>query len=290
MTRPRRTVVVRAWILALCLLAAGCTSTASSSGSNGPQSWIDAPLNATTIPLAPVRVVWHAAAAEGVSSVEFAVNGTPVEVVPADGGSFTMGERTWLPAAAGNYVISIRAQDQGGAWSPPATSLVTVVAEAPPPSRPSPTAAPTPRAAPTRAATLTPTSEPTATAATAASIERIRISTARVAYEGGGGCAPTEVNLIVRAVHPDGIRAVVVFYRLRNAASGEATEYFSRAMQPQGNDLYSLTVNPATEIISQVGFPGSGDGWLQHQAVIQTVQGDTSVRTPLLSDITVTGC
>lgn len=291
MTRPRWTVI-RALILALSLLAAACTPTLSDSASTGPQSWIDAPLNATTILLGPVRVVWHAASADGVTAVEFGVNGTPVEVVPADGGSFTMGERTWLPAAAGNYVLSIRAQTQGGSWSPPATSLITVLAEEPPPSRPSPTVAPTARAAPTRAATLTlaPSATPTPVVAPTASIERVRISTDRVSYEGGGGCAPTEVNLLVRAAHPDGIRAVVVFYRLRNAASGETTEFFSRAMEPQGGDLYGLTVNPATEIISQVGFPGSGDGLLQHQAVIQTVPGDTSVRTPLLSDITVTGC
>lgn len=123
-----------------------------------------------------------------------------------------------------------------------------------------------------------------------ASIEVARVSTDRVSYEGGGSCAPTVVTILVRASDPAGIRAVVVFYRISNKDSGEATEFSSRAMDPQGGDLYSITIDPNAEIISRVGFPGSGEGWLQYQAVIQNAQGDTGTRTLLQSDITVVGC
>jgi len=123
-----------------------------------------------------------------------------------------------------------------------------------------------------------------------AAIEVLRISTDRVSYEGGASCSPMQVTISARAADPAGIKAVVLFYQLRNKDSGEATDFFSGAMTPQGGDLYSIVVNPADDIISEVGFPGAGEGVLQYQAVIQNDAGDTSTRTPLLSDISVVGC
>jgi len=99
-----------------------------------------------------------------------------------------------------------------------------------------------------------------------------------------------EVSIVVRAMDPAGIEAVVLFYRIRNKDSGEATEFFSRAMNSQGGDLFSIAINPAEDIISHVGFPGSGEAWLQYQAVLQNVRGETITRTTTLSDITVVGC
>ena len=283
----------------LCALVlfvlAGCNYPLASPAGT-PEAWIDSPLNGVSLPLGPVKVVWHAAALGGVALVEFGVNGSPVEVVPpsAAGGAFVMGEQGWVPAAAGTYVLHVRAQGQNGAWGAVRTAQVIVLGEQPPEPGPSPTSTTTPENTPTSTATATATATlavtTTPTPAAQASIERIRISTDRVSYEGGGGCAPMEVSIVVRAVDPAGIEAVVLFYRIRNKDSGEATEFFSRAMNSQGGDLFSIAINPAEDIISHVGFPGSGEAWLQYQAVLQNVRGETITRTTTLSDITVVGC
>ncbi len=283
-------------VLIAALALAGC---AAPDGAAAPQAWIDAPLHESTYPVAPLEIVLHGADPSGISFIEVAVNGEVLSRRPPEDpqSPLAISRVIWDPQQAGQYVLVARAQSQAGVWSAETSSVVTLTGGESTPQqaeRPAPTSRPTatrtvpPREAPVSTAAPIDTSTPTAAAL--AGVERVRISTDRVSYEGGGGCAPTDVSIVVRAFHPDGIRAVVLFYRLRNAESGEVTDFFTRAMNAQGNDLYSLTVNPASEIISLVGFPGSGDGMLQHQAVIQTNQGDTSVRTPLLSDITVAGC
>ena len=283
-------------VLAVALALAGC---AAPDGAAAPQAWIDAPLHESTHPVAPVEIVLHGADPSGISFIEVAVNGEVLSRRPPEDpqAPLAISRVSWDPQQPGQYVIVARAQSQAGVWSAETSSVVTLTggdAIAQQPARPTPTGQLTatrtvpPRETPV--STAAPVDTITPTAAALAGVERVRISTDRVSYEGGGGCAPTEVEILVRAFHPAGIRAVVLFYRLRNVESGELTDYFTRAMAPQGNDLYTLTVSPATEIISLVGFPGSGDGVLEHQVVIQTNQGDTSVRTPLLSDITVAGC
>jgi len=283
-------------VLAAALALAGC---AVPDGAAAPQAWIDAPLHESTHAVAPLEIVLHGSDPGGISLIEVAVNGEVLSRRPPEDpqSSLAVSHVIWDPQQTGQYVLVARAQSQAGVWSAETSSVVTLTGDdfiAQQPEGPTPTSRPTATRTVPPQSTPTPTTTPVATFTPAdtprASAERVRISTDRVSYEGGGGCAPTEVDILVRAFHPDGIRAVILFYRLRNVGSDETTEYFNRAMDPQGNDLYTLTVNPAAEIISLVGFPGSGDGVLEHQAVIQTNRGDTSVRSPLLSDITVAGC
>lgn len=282
-------------VLIAALALAGC---GGSEGAAVPQAWIDAPLHESTHPVAPLEIVLHGTDPGGISLIEVAVNGEVLSRRPPEDPQSPLAilRVIWDPDQAGRFVLVARAQSQAGVWSAETSSVVTLTgidSVTPQPERPTPTHQPSvtrtqpPRETPISTAPPDDASTPTAALA---SVERVRISTDRVSYEGGVGCAPAEVNILVRAIHPEGIRAVVLFYRLRNIGSGETTEYFNRAMGPQGNDLYGLTINPAAEIIRLVGFPGSGEGVLEHQAVIQTNGGDTSVRTPLLSDIAVAGC
>jgi hypothetical protein len=254
----------------------------------GPQAWIDAPQHDSQHLVAPMEIVLHAADPGGVAMIELSVNGEILSRrAPEDTAAPLVTFRVlWDPSEAGLYHLSAQAQSHGGAWGALTSSDVTLIwPEVLVTSSPVVTTAPlTPT--PTATLAITPTSTPPAQA----SIEVVRISTDVVAYEGGPGCAPMEVSILVRATDPVGVTAVVLFYRLSNKESGETTDYFSGAMVPQGGDLYSITVNPAEDIINQVGFPGSGEAWLQYQAVLQNAQGDTSTRTPLLSDITVLGC
>lgn len=270
------------WTAALILaaLVAACGG-----ATVGPQAWIDAPQHESTHPVRPMEIVLHAGDPGGVAMIELSINGEVLSRRPPDdtGAALVTFRVMWDPSEAGLYHLSARAQSHSGLWSALTTHDVTLVH----PERlatpgPSPTATPTP--------TLTPAITASPTLLAQASIEVVRISTDRVAYEGGPGCAPMQVTILVRATDPAGVTAVVLFYRLRNMASGETTEFFSGAMAPQGSDLYSLAVNPAEDIISHVGFPGSGEAWLQYQAVLQNALGETTTRTPLLSDITVVGC
>jgi hypothetical protein len=292
--RKSMTVTMLPIVLGAGILLSGCGGSVPL-----PHAWIDAPLHESSHPVAPLEIVLHGSDPSGISLIEVAVNGEVLSRRPPDDpqSPLAVSRVIWDPHQAGQFVLVARAKSQAGAWSAETSSVVTLTGAdsiarqaepLTPTSRPTATRTLTPRE--TLISTATPVDTSTPTEAALASVERVRISTDRVSYEGGGRCAPTEVEILVRAFHPDGIQAMVLFYRLRNAESGEETGYFTRAMNPLGNDLYSLTVNPASEIISLVGFPGSGDGILQHQAVIQTNQGDTGVRTPLLSDITVAGC
>ena len=57
-------------------------------------------------------------------------------------------------------------------------------------------------------------------------------------------------------------------------------------MKPIGGDLYEATLNP-TELLGGIPFE---QATLQYQIVIQQNDGDTSLRTPVLADISVQAC
>ena len=60
-------------------------------------------------------------------------------------------------------------------------------------------------------------------------------------------------------------------------------------MSPVRGDLYQVTVNPESDFGGST-LANMGGGTLQYQAVIQDQNGDTSVRTALLSGVNVTTC
>jgi len=138
----------------------GCTAAPS----GGPQAWIDAPLDGASLPLAPLEVVAHAAASDGVALVELSVDGAALSSAPPDdtAAALVSVRRAWQPEGPGNYTLRVRAQANGGAWSEAAQAVVTILgAETAAPSL-TPTQA---ASAPTLALlTLTPLASATATA------------------------------------------------------------------------------------------------------------------------------
>jgi hypothetical protein len=93
------------------------------------------------------------------------------------------------------------------------------------------------------------------------------------------------VSFVARPIAPKGITAVVLFYRFSTNSS--STEFQSFGMNPLGNDLYELTLNPNSLLGGVIPFDAAT---LQYQIVVQQTDGDTSIRTPVFSDITIQAC
>lgn len=103
-----------------------------------------------------------------------------------------------------------------------------------------------------------------------------------------GSCAPNRVNFSIRAVHPDGIRGVTFFFRLRNA-NGDTTPWSSGdAMSPQGNDYYALSMT-GNHLESDSGFTWAT---VLYQFVIEPIGGEsnTFIRSQVFSDLTLVAC
>ncbi len=122
-----------------------------------PQSWIDAPLDGSALPLAPVDVVSHSSDSNSVAVVQLSVNGI---VVQSDANLDTTKtlvtmSQSWTPQTPGNYTLLVRAQNSAGVWGDYAQAVVTVQGAAATATR-TLTATPMP-ASPTRpVATTTP--------------------------------------------------------------------------------------------------------------------------------------
>jgi hypothetical protein len=112
-------------------------------------------------------------------------------------------------------------------------------------------------------------------------VERI---SGNLVYLGASSCGPQEVTVTARAVAPNGIKVVVLFYRFATGNSSSGFE--SMSMNPIGGDLYQATLNP-TSLLGGILFEQAA---LQYQIVIQQNNGDTSLRTPVIADIVVQAC
>lgn len=96
-------------------------------------SWIDAPLDGSVLPLAPVDVVAHSADQAGIAEVIFDVDGADVDaaVQPAAASSRLVTSRfRWVPPGFGTYVLTVRARNPAGELGAPATATVVISEDA----------------------------------------------------------------------------------------------------------------------------------------------------------------
>lgn len=238
--------------------------------SNGPQTWIDAPLDQMHLPLAPYEVVFHGTDDSAVSNVELRINDQAVPVPAPQGVSQKLltAKYVWVPSAPGKYVLQARSQNSAGTWS--AEAIVTVWIEGL-----------IRTITPTVATTLTPTLTLAPAPAGGVSIQSI---SAETVYVGGSSCGPVQETIVAHATAPKGITVVVLFYRF-NPASPKGFQ--DVAMHPIGGDLYQATLNP-TSLLG--GSLGADQGTLVYQVVVQQKDSDTSIRTPVLADIALQAC
>jgi hypothetical protein len=125
--------ILRIFILFMFLLSASCAPAFNPIPEDlpsGPGAWIDAPLDGSTIPLAPYSVVSHASDAGGISSFELKVNGQIVGTDPVEGDQVGQTiahiSHEWLPPAPGTYLLEVRAANGSGEYGPSAFAKIYV--------------------------------------------------------------------------------------------------------------------------------------------------------------------
>ena len=111
----------------------------------GPRTWIDVPLDGSSVPVGTaVPVVSHAYAREGVAEILLSVNGEAYRRGPPaqPDASFSKVALEWMPQQAGDYVLQVKAYSKNGQASNPATVRVRVLGKTTPTPTPPPGIAP----------------------------------------------------------------------------------------------------------------------------------------------------
>lgn len=279
-------------LLLLCLLLASCNLPGGQAAS-APQAWFDMPLPDTVFyPPNPCHLIAHGASPNGIAAFEISINGAVASnQSPSDSKATLATLDTSCPTLVpGKNILEVRVQDNAGGWSDSAQTTVflaqmdSVTATAPPLSTETPVSTLT--AIPTLTATLVPTSTstetPTPPPASGVTVERVSTN---LVYLGGSTCGTNEVTILARAVAPNGITVVVLFYRFETGNSSSGFE--SVGMKSIGGDLYEATLNPTSLLGGTIPFE---QATLQYQIVIQQNDGDTSIRTPVIADVVVQAC
>jgi hypothetical protein len=241
----------------------------------GPRAWFDAPLPGTVaLPPNPCQIVAHGAAPGGIALFELSINGAVSATIPSQDVKSSLVPLTQDCGltAPGHYVLDLRAQDNTGTWSNVAETDVTIAAEEASAGTPTPTAATMP---------TSPTFTPTPASAAGPGAVSIDSISSDTVYLGGTDCGPVQVTITARATAPNPIQVVVLFYRFGSGAFQDV------AMNPAGGDLFQRSLNP-TALLG--GALPSDQATLDYQVVVQQQGGDTSIRTPVMSDISVQAC
>jgi hypothetical protein len=281
----------RTLCLLLCLLLAAC-NLPGQPASSAPQAWFDMPLPDTVFyPPNPCNLIAHGAFPSGIAAFEISINGAVASnELPSDTKATLATLNVACPTLVpGKNILEVRVQDNAGGWSDSAQTTVFLAqmdsVTATPPPRTTDTPVSTLTAIPTLTATLIPTSTPTETPTppppSGVTVERVSTN---LVYLGGSSCGTQEVTILARAVAPNGIKVVVLFYRFETGNSSSGFE--NLGMKSIGGELYEATLNP-TSLLGGVPFE---QATLQYQIVIQQNDGDTSIRTQVIADIVVQAC
>jgi hypothetical protein len=156
-----RRLVVSAVIVLAMLLPSACSMP---SQSEGPSTWIDQPLDGAHFPVGMITLQAHASDKDGVTSIQFFVDGKLLQSSPASGQRLGEAMIEWTPTGPGTYLISASAVDgKGNAGDK--TSVQITVGEVSLTGTPTPagnitatfiTTTPTPSLTPTATITSTP--------------------------------------------------------------------------------------------------------------------------------------
>ncbi|MEW6093021.1 MAG: hypothetical protein AB1531_03550 [Chloroflexota bacterium] len=261
---------IASWLLMILLVSACSQALGNQVGeTSNVSAWFDAPLPGTVFwPPNPCQIVAHGASPAGIALFELGINGAQAASIPSpdtQSSLVTLVTDCGL-SEPGEYLLELRVQDNDGNWSGFAETNLIIAGDEEPP-------------APEEAGiTPTPTAEPAGTV----SIERV---SDYLVYLGRADCGTLETTITVRASAPNGIKVVMLFYRFQTSSA--TTEFLSVVMTPIGGDLYQSTLNPTSLLGGSVPFD---QATLQYQVVVQQNNDDTSLRTPVLSDITMQAC
>jgi len=270
---------------------------------NGPQAWIDAPLNGMVLPLHVYKLTLHSSDSFGISAMEVSVNDQLLATInnPDPTQLLVHLEQEWNPPAPGRYTISARAKSMSGKWSQP--DVVTVEIGGPGTSTPtsSPTLAftDTPTATPTLAFTSTVTATPTlaftdtpTATATFTSTPTIpaqlsftsRVSTSEIS---AGRCGVNVVTIEAQISDVSRVRDVVIFTNIKNKETGKTTGWDAgTGMSSAGSGWYRVTFS--TSSIPNIG--AYEKSWLLFQVVATGDGGAIVGRSQTFFDISISAC
>jgi uncharacterized protein YraI len=110
--------------LALIILTLVLTSCGTPS--DGPQAWLDWPLDNTTVPLAKLTIQAHASDEDGIAQFEFSANDALLFTVDSDGKRLGEAVVEWMPPGPGIYLLAVHAVDGSGNRGALATARVTI--------------------------------------------------------------------------------------------------------------------------------------------------------------------
>jgi hypothetical protein len=214
-----------------------------------PRAWIDAPLEASWLPLGPYEVVFHGSALAGVARGELSVNGA-LEATLANtepGATLAVFRANWTPSAAGKYVVRARAVDKNGRWSDYSTVTVIVGGTPTPTSTASATATFTPTRTPTATSTRTPTLTQTAsvTLTPSATLKGARAFAPQVSPDVfySTGCTPDRVDVTLKIEPAADAANLFMFFQLEDQAGSGSTGWGDAvAMSKQAVGTFSYTL------------------------------------------------
>lgn len=261
-------------LLLFVIAVSGCElSPGNASDAGSARAWFDAPLPGTVIlPPNPCQIVAHGASPGGISTFELSINGGATSIPSPDSKrSLATLTRDCGLSEPGEYQLRLRVMDNGGTWSGYAETSLVIEAGSTPTPTPTPASAQPP-------VIDTPTFTPAPAVAGAVSVESV---SSDLVYAGENTCGPIQETILARATAPQGIKVVVLFYRFE---PGSPSGFQDVAMSPAGADLFQATINP-TSVLG-----GPADATLQYQVVVQQQDDDTSIRTPVMSDVQVQAC
>lgn len=269
--------------LAGSILTACAPAQDSALGVTPPQAWFDAPLPYTSFPFGPVPIVAHGSDPAGITQFELTVNGNTLTIAsPELANPLVKLTYSWVPPQLGTYQLLLRALNTLGEWSPYTSTVVIVANVQFVPERRTVTS-PSP----------TPTRPPSGEVSGSASIERTRISSAEVFYAVYDRlaipCGQGSVTIQARAVDPQGVKVVMLFYRLVSQAGNGSTAYSVLVMSPAGQDIYQATLVPQ-DLFEEGLVKSFGPSWLQYQLILQNDLGETLTRSAVFSDLVVSSC
>jgi len=94
--------------------------------SDGPQAWLDWPLDKARVPLEPLTIQAHASDLDGIAQFEIYANDTLLVTFDSDGSRLGEANYEWTPPEPGVYRIDVRAIDSNGNTGSKATVEITV--------------------------------------------------------------------------------------------------------------------------------------------------------------------
>ncbi|HEY5982745.1 MAG TPA: hypothetical protein VIU38_04670 [Anaerolineales bacterium] len=255
-----------ALLIAVLLLPACSPANKKSSepvGSAAARAWFDSPLpgSQASWPDPECPIVAHGASPEGIATFELSINTVVTEIPNPDSKNTlaTLRQPCGL-TSPGEYALKLRVQDDLGNWSNYAETSLAILENA---------------------GTAASTGRSGVGADGGVVVESL---SADHIFAGASDCGPTEVKILAHVSAPQGIEVVVLFFRFE---PGSGAAYENVVMKPVGGDLYEATLNMRSILRRSVPFDLAK---LNYQIVVQQKDGDTSIRTPVLTDVEVEAC